>query len=273
MTSLPELRSNSHYRTQAGDPQEASAIHVAFFGDPEPQPQASKLLVGSIKTVIGHTEGAAGIAGVLKAMLALRHGQIPPNLHFNTPQAKVAPFLNCLEVPTKLLPWPTIPPITPRRASVNSFGFGGTNAHVILESYSPEYHNVGVWQQPITDQQQVSITLEDREGICLPFVFSANSEQALRKLTQNYAHYVETTDSNNLRDLSWTLLTGRSLLPVRAAFGALTSSDLAGQIRREIERVDAASDDMGVHSKIPEDSRPTILGIFTGQGAQWPTST
>ncbi|KAI0973103.1 hypothetical protein F4678DRAFT_478311 [Xylaria arbuscula] len=257
--------------TQAGDPQEASAIHLAFFEDPKSQPQASKLLVGSIKTIIGHTEGAAGIAGVLKAMLALRHGQIPPNLHFNNPQPKVAPFLNCLEVPTKLLPWPTTLPMVPRRASVNSFGFGGTNAHVILESYSPGYHNVGAWLQPITDQQHASATLDDQNSICLPFVFSANSEQALRHLIQNYAHYVDTTESINLRDLSWTLLTGRSLLPVRTAFGVLTSSDLSGQIRREIERVDAGGGDMGIHSRIPEDFRPTILGIFTGQGAQWPT--
>lgn len=108
--------------TPAGDPQEAQAISRAFFGADNTSSSESPLYVGSIKTVIGHTEGAAGIAGILKTSLALQHGYLPPNQHFNSLSSSVAPFAENLEIPTSLLPWPSIPDGGPRRASVNSFG-------------------------------------------------------------------------------------------------------------------------------------------------------
>lgn len=122
--------------TQAGDPREAEAIHTAFFGPPPGSegetmhisPSAEEqqqLTVGSIKTVIGHTEGAAGVAGVLKAMLGLKNRLIPPNQHLVTLNPSVAPFSARLKVPVALTPWPKAPPGQPLRASVNSFGFGG----------------------------------------------------------------------------------------------------------------------------------------------------
>lgn len=89
--------------------------------------------MGSIKTVVGHTEGAAGIAGLLKASLALQHGIIPPNLHFKRLNPNIVPFYDGLHVPTKPIPWP---PAQVRRASVNSFGFGGTNAHCVSHHVS-----------------------------------------------------------------------------------------------------------------------------------------
>lgn len=105
--------------TAAGDPQEARAISQAF--DREKRPD-NKLYVGSIKTVIGHTEGTAGLASVLGTSLALRNGIIPPNMHFNTLNPNIEPFYQHLEVPTKCVPWPRTYPGQPRRASINSFG-------------------------------------------------------------------------------------------------------------------------------------------------------
>lgn len=97
--------------------------------------QESQLYVGSIKTVVGHTEGAAGIAGLLKASLALQHEIIPPNLHFKRLNPNIVPFYDGLHVPTKPIPWP---PAQVRRASVNSFGFGGTNAHCVSHHVSSD---------------------------------------------------------------------------------------------------------------------------------------
>lgn len=106
--------------------QEAEAIAGAFFGPSyRSQDQSSVLYVGSVKTVIGHTEGTAGIAGIMKASLALRHGIIPPNLLFEQLNPTVAPFYHSLEIPTEPKMWPELARGSTRRASVNSFGFGG----------------------------------------------------------------------------------------------------------------------------------------------------
>ncbi len=109
--------------TPAGDPVEAEAVSRAFFGPDNKSPDAQDVLyVGSIKTIVGHTEGTAGLAGVLKASLALQYSTIPPNMHFDKLSATVAPFYNNLEICKAAKPWPRLPPGVPRRASVNSFG-------------------------------------------------------------------------------------------------------------------------------------------------------
>jgi acyl transferase domain-containing protein len=118
--------------TPTGDPIEAEAIRNAFF----PEGRESKpvggdisdeyLYVGSIKTIIGHLEGCAGLAGLLKASLAVHNSIIPPNLHFETLNPAIEPFYAHLKIPTVAQPWPDITPGSARRVSVNSFGFGGT---------------------------------------------------------------------------------------------------------------------------------------------------
>ncbi len=108
--------------TPAGDPLEAEAICNSFFGDDLQYAENEVLHVGSIKTVIGHTEGTAGLAGILKASLALQHGIIPPNLLFERLNPAIKPFYKNLLVSTVSKPWPEVPPGYPRRASVNSFG-------------------------------------------------------------------------------------------------------------------------------------------------------
>lgn len=125
--------------TPAGDPQEAEAISSAFFGDRERAPGEKHLYVGSVKTVIGHTEGTAGIAGLLKASLAVQNGVIPPNFLFENLSPKVAPFYRDVRILTEARPWPQLRPGAPRRASVNSFG-------------------MATWRlsKPMTDTRQVS---------------------------------------------------------------------------------------------------------------------
>lgn len=105
--------------TKAGDPKEAAAISKCF---PQKGENDTPLYVGSVKTVIGHTEGAAGLAGLLKGSEIIQNGLIPPNLLFNSLNPDIEPHYKGLHVPTTLTPWPKLPEGVPRRVSVNSFG-------------------------------------------------------------------------------------------------------------------------------------------------------
>ncbi|PYH42430.1 PKS-NRPS hybrid synthetase psoA [Aspergillus saccharolyticus JOP 1030-1] len=242
--------------TPAGDPTEAEAIHNAFFqNNPPPQNLRSLLFVGSIKTVIGHTEGTAGLAGLLKASLALQHGVIPPNLLFERLAPSVKPFYNYLRIPVKSQPWPAIEPNAPRRASVNSFGFGGANAHCILESYMPTDRAAG-----ITRTQSGGI-------VCTPFTFSATSESSLKALVSSYSELLRTQPSIDLRALSLTIATRRTGFPTRISFAATSAADL-------LPKLDLFTDGNGENPMVSSASAsisrpPRVLGVFTGQGAQW----
>src|SRR5207253_10177824 len=113
--------------TSLGDPIEVNAATVYGAGRPAQQP----LLIGSVKTNFGHLEAAAGIAGLIKAVLALVQEAIPPHLHFKQPNPHIPWQVLPIEVPTRLTPWPRGP--RPRRAGISSFGVSGTNAHLIIE--------------------------------------------------------------------------------------------------------------------------------------------
>lgn len=108
--------------TKAGDPQEAQAIRDAFFATSSTNKPKRKLFVGSIKTIIGHTEGTAGIASLIGTYLAIQHGVIPPNMHFDALSPDVEPFYHHLEIATVQQPWPVLAAGQARRASINSFG-------------------------------------------------------------------------------------------------------------------------------------------------------
>jgi hybrid polyketide synthase / nonribosomal peptide synthetase ACE1 len=156
--------------------QEAEAISKAFFNPVDRiAEQSEPLYVGSVKTVIGHTEGTAGLAGLLKASLAVQHGIVPPDLLFNKLYPAIEPFYTNLEVLTSPKPWPKVVEGTPRRASANSFGFGGTNAHIIIENFvlSPKDNN----KAPPTRQ-------------FTPLKFSASSERSLRGILADYSEHL-----------------------------------------------------------------------------------
>ncbi|KAJ5928233.1 hypothetical protein N7466_007189 [Penicillium verhagenii] len=239
--------------TQAGDPQEAEAISNALFPVGSLAAQAAeKLLVGSIKTVIGHTESTAGLASVISTSLAIRNGVIPPNMHFRNLSDRVAPFFDHLKIPVSPTPW-VINNGQTRRASVNSFGFGGTNAHCILEEYT---------------QRREVITSTSTNQIFAPLVFSAASEQALRQMISDHLEYLKIHPDVPMRDFAYTLQHRRSTLPYRKDILAPTVNDAIIALEA-LTRTDAETEDMNARFK-SLNSSAKILGIFTGQGAQWP---
>ncbi|KAH7324402.1 polyketide synthase PksF [Stachybotrys elegans] len=235
--------------TPAGDPIEAEAIAKAFFGDEmTPRPDISHpLYVGSIKTVLGHTEGTAGIAALLKASLALQNSTIPPNLLFNRLSESVAPFYSNLEIATIAKPWPAT---AVRRASVNSFGFGGANAHAIIENYNSDSGAA----YPLSG-----------EAIFSPFVFSATSERSLRETLAAYAEFLDKHPDTSAQDLAYTLRHRRTVFPIRAQFSVDSLGDLQSQILSSLERGDFATRALAASKR----ESPKLLGVFTGQGAQY----
>ncbi|KAL5336891.1 hypothetical protein BJX70DRAFT_389679 [Aspergillus crustosus] len=271
--------------TLAGDPEEASAIYHAFFDHSTTAETVHSngthdrgnkregvangsfnhndtLLVGSIKTVIGHTEGTAGLAGVLKASSSIQNGIIPPNLLFETLNPALQSFVSHLKVPTAATAWPDLPPGVPRRVSVNSFGFGGSNAHAILESYSPEAVSNG--SAALTPRALPAIPLP----ALLPFVFSAASERSLILVLSSYAEYLRNNPVLNPVELALTLLRRRSALKLRLNVFAPTINELIDKLDQEVAALQAKKS-LRVNSRRWSD-QPRILGVFTGQGAQWP---
>ncbi|VBB71893.1 Putative dual specificity polyketide synthase/Non ribosomal peptide synthase [Podospora comata] len=239
--------------TPAGDPIEARAVQTAFF--PDDSTATGKLLVGSIKTVVGHTEGTAGLAGLLKASLSMQHGIIPPNLHFSRLSPAVEPFFQHLEIPTTPQKWPDLPPGVPRRASINSFGFGGTNCHVIVESWEKENVN---------------------GEACGPLLLSANSPQSLMETAARLLSVLKDglgQHHGDLGHLLWTLQNRRSELPFKLAFSGRTQVTLMQQVSAWLQSTKGSKSLDLPRSKsivVTGQSLP-ILGVFTGQGAQWAT--
>ncbi|KXS94018.1 hypothetical protein AC578_8117 [Pseudocercospora eumusae] len=242
--------------TAAGDPVEAEAIHAALFAGAGADD--GQLLVGSIKTVVGHTEGTAGVAGVLKASLALQKGFVPGNLLFQSLNPRVEPFAKHLQLALRHTPWPAIEPGQPRRASVNSFGFGGTNAHAILESF---------------DNTNTAATMAQQSKggtVFMPFVFSAVSSKSLRNYLRGFVSHVERNMKDlKMRDVAYTLLKRRSRLPYAISLPAADGPELLSRLQHILERADTDGNPVGIRASTSVDGLPTVIGIFTGQGAQW----
>ncbi|KAK7981308.1 hypothetical protein PG988_003546 [Apiospora saccharicola] len=246
--------------TKAGDPKEAAAIHQCFgqYASSSDVP----LYVGSVKTVIGHTEGAAGLAGLLKGSGIIQKGFIPPNLLFNQLNPAIEPFYKGLHVPQSIKPWPKLPSHVPRRVSVNSFGFGGSNAHAILEEYRPS-----------TSTPAALEALEASEPLSspfTPFVFSAVSEASLVAQLQAYSEYLGATPDVNPVDLAWTLQARRSQLPFKVAFSAATIDELRTKIDAKLAPL-KQNPGVAVGTRANIKGEAHVLGVFTGQGAQWPS--
>ncbi|KAH9886333.1 hypothetical protein F4778DRAFT_786730 [Xylariomycetidae sp. FL2044] len=267
--------------TLAGDPSEAAAISSAFFADTTHSTigapsETRRMLVGSVKTVIGHTEGAAGLAGFIKAIEAIKHSAVPPNLHLKTLNPSVRPFYSRLEVPTSLVPWPEPSSGQPRRASVNSFGFGGTNAHAIVESYMPQVHDNLCRQSlptPRTERHRFSepaepLTDASHTSFFLPLLISAASQKSLYTVTRSYSDYIRQRHNIRLEDIAVGLYAQRTALPYRMAVSASSPSNALASLDKIMNDF-APPKELGIRSRIM-DGQLKILAIFTGQGAQWP---
>ncbi|KAH7213281.1 putative hybrid PKS-NRPS enzyme [Fusarium redolens] len=238
--------------TLAGDPVEARAIRQSFFADDATLSEdAEKLYCGSIKTVIGHTEGCAGLAGLLKASLAVQNGTIPPNLLFNTLNPSIKPFYDRLQVPTAAMPWPEVHS-GPRRVSLNSFGFGGTNVHAIVENYEP----AALATAPVS------------EKFVGPLVISAETESSLATTVGKYADFIRANPDANLEDVAFVTQTRRSVFSRRAFFSGENRDKLLEFLDSAVETSKTGAE-IGIQGPGSSSEPPAILGIFTGQGAQW----
>ncbi|KAJ3578897.1 hypothetical protein NPX13_g1668 [Xylaria arbuscula] len=251
--------------TRVGDPIEAEAISSTFFptgrlsGEEGQNINTShkELLVGSIKTVLGHTEGSAGLAGILKASLALQHAKIPPNLFFNHLNPNIVPYYNRLEVPIQAKAWPAVQGGV-RRVSVNSFGFGGANAHAILESFTSS-------EPPMGDHRPHPVPLFS------PFVFSAaSSSSLLAYISRMYDYLHQNGTVVDARNLAYTLHSRRSRHSVGLALSADSIEELCIELKKTMQ--EAQKDSKAYFKSTPSlrtAKTPRILGVFTGQGAQW----
>ncbi len=222
--------------TELGDPIEIAALTQAF-GSSEAK---NFCAVGSVKTNIGHLDAAAGVAGLIKTVLALRHKQLPPSLHFRQPNPKVDWAGSPFYVNTQLTAWKANG--TPRRAGVSSFGIGGTNAHVVLEE-APEAEPSG----------------ESRPWKFL--AISAKSETALEAATANLADHLRSHQDLNLADTAYTMQVGRRTFSHRRAIVCRDTTDALSALEtRNSKRVF----DLHEESK----SRPVVF-MFPGQGSQY----
>jgi myxalamid-type polyketide synthase MxaE and MxaD len=198
---------------------------------------AAPLVLGSLKTNIGHTEAAAGVAGVIKVALAMHHGAIPPNLHFEAWTPGVPQVGFPLEIPVATRPWKRNG--QPRIAGVSGFSFGGTNAHLVLEE-APE--------------APASLAVEPA-GPMLLLPMSAKSPEALQSLQDAYGRFLETgTEPAALRDVCFTAGARRTHHQHRVAAIASTSAELAERIRAERPAGRSIS---------------KLVFVFSGQGSHW----
>ncbi|MCB9896965.1 MAG: SDR family NAD(P)-dependent oxidoreductase [Planctomycetes bacterium] len=226
--------------TSLGDPIEIAALD-AVFGPGRERP----LLVGSVKTNIGHSEPAAGVAGLIKVVLALRHAALPPHLHLREPNPHVPWDKSVVRVPLETTPWPAGP--RPRIAGVSSFGFGGTNAHVVLSEAPPEAARASGVERPVQ-----------------PFVLATHDASALTELAARTRDALARDDAPSLLDAAYTSCVGRARLPRRAVLLAADRAEL-------VARLDdvAAGRDAGIRGKASPPG-PRVAFLFTGQGSQSP---
>ncbi|MFA5708323.1 SDR family NAD(P)-dependent oxidoreductase [Mycolicibacterium sp.] len=231
--------------TPLGDPIEVQAAAAAYGGAREAD---RPLLMGSVKTNIGHTESASGAAGLIKVVLALKNGLLPRSLHFDNPSPHIPWDSLPVQVVRESTPWQANG--RPRRAGVSSFGFTGTNAHVLLEE-APAPAEAPV---PDTDAPAVHV---------LPL--SARSPEALVSLAQRYDAWLTDNPDADLADLARTAGTGRSHFEHRAAL-VVDSVDSARHALADLaENRTRPGVVRGEHTR-----PPTTAWLFTGQGSQYP---
>jgi acyl transferase domain-containing protein/protein-L-isoaspartate O-methyltransferase len=231
--------------TALGDPIEIGALAEVFGAGRD---SSSPLLVGSVKTNIGHAESAAGIAGLIKLILSVNKGEVPPHLHFHEPNPQIQWSRLALRIPVVHEPWPKSN--GSRIGGVSSFGFSGTNAHII------------VGQAPLP---AMTSSREDKKLHLI--VLSARDTDALRQLAGRHADYLERFPETHLGGFCRTLMTGRKHHPQRAAFAARSLSE----IRERLTDIRHGTANSGIRQgkkALKEGLHPVFL--FTGQGAQYP---
>ncbi|MGP1384411.1 MAG: SDR family NAD(P)-dependent oxidoreductase [Thainema sp.] len=219
--------------TALGDPIEIAALTQAFQ-----TAQTGYCALGAVKTNIGHLDAAAGVAGLIKTILALQHRQIPPSLHFETPNPQIDFAHSPFYVNTQLADWPANG--SPRRAGVSSFGMGGTNAHVILEEAPMPLPTSGSrpWQL---------------------LLWSAKTDTALESATQQLATRLQEQPDLDLADAAYTLQVGRQGFVHRRMAVCCDRTDAVAALTNLDQRV---------ATQTASDHPPAVVFLFPGQGTQ-----
>lgn len=236
--------------TSLGDPIEVGALSAVFGKN---RPQDDPLIIGSVKTNMGHLEAGAGMASLLKVVLSLQNEEIPPHLHFKTPNPHIPWDEFPVKVPVEQIPWPLED--NPRFAGISAFSFGGTNAHVVIEERPRVARGEG----------QVVMGNSEFERPLHLLALSAKTDEALKSLADLYAEYLAEHQDINMGDVCLSANTGRTHFNHR--LGVLAES--REQAR---ERLTAFSSDercAGVFKGHVAAKKSKVVFLFTGQGAQY----
>lgn len=235
--------------TKLGDPIEIEGLTKAFRRH---TPNRQFCAIGSIKSNIGHLDHAAGLAGFLNALLALKYKQLPPLVHFKRPNRRIPFEESPVYINRTLAPWEPEPQGTPRRCGISSFGLSGTNCHVILE------------EAPFRkgSPQEISQDSSNAQPHSTPYVLalSARTQDGVRQLMESYRDFLHKTDSGPLADICFTANTGRGHFEYRLTLTASTKDELAALLEE-------LTDHSGSLDNITHPGR----GIFTATTASSPS--
>ena len=246
--------------SELGDPIEVQAAAAVYGKGREAD---RPLLIGSVKTNIGHLEPAAGVAALIKAVLAMKRGVIPKNLNFENPSPHIDWDRLSVQVVADLTDWPRHPD-RPPRAGVSAFGISGTNAHAVVEGYdSPDATPVGS-AQPVFSS---GMDLPNEEEACAPrqtrlLPLSGKTDEALRDLTERYLSWLDeltSEDKDLLADMAWTAGVGRSHYDHRV-----------GILFQDVESLREKLQTLAEIGERPEPHTATKVAFaYTGQDSQW----
>ena len=223
--------------TPLGDPIEVAALTQAFRAGTDKQ---NFCALGSVKSNVGHLDAAAGIAGFIKAVLAVEHAQIPPSLHFKKPNSRIRFEGSPFYVNASLSEWKS--EVSPRRAGVSSFGMGGTNAHVVLEQAATRKSS-----SPSRTHQLL--------------LLSASTGAALERATTNLAGYLRENSSLNFADVAYTSQVGRRAFGHRRMVVCQSVADAVHSLETR--------DTRRVASSAPTTGKRYTVFMFPGQGTQY----
>ena len=254
--------------TTLGDPIEAQALLATYGQD---RPEGQPLWLGSVKSNIGHTQSAAGAAGVMKMVLALRHQELPRTLHVDEPSPHIDWSSGAVRLLSEAVPWPTNG--RPRRGAVSSFGISGTNAHVILEE-APAAADTLVDVAPVdaapVDAAPDGVAPDDvvpvlgRASRARAWLVSGRSREALRAQAARLVAHLADLEDLDAGDVGWSLATTRSAFEHRAVVLGADRDELTARLSAVADGQTSA----GVVAGTAGEVGPVVF-VFPGQGSQW----